>query len=86
MKLDIFQEQFIEIVGLIKQARYNAIKNVNKELIDLYWKVGRHVSKKISNSEWGKGVIQNLSDYIKKELPTAKGFSVRNIWRMKFFY
>ncbi|MFH1223941.1 MAG: PDDEXK nuclease domain-containing protein [Pseudomonadota bacterium] len=86
MKLNITEKHFVEIVGLIKQARYNAVKNVNKELIDLYWRVGKYVSNKISSSEWGKSVIQNLADYIKEELPMATGFSVQNIWRMKSFY
>jgi len=86
MKIDRFEKQFVEIVGLIKQARYNAIKSVNKELIELYWRVGEYVSKKVSSSEWGHGIIQRLADYIKTSVPGAKGFSGQNIWRMKLFY
>jgi len=86
MEIENFDKQFVEIVGLIKQARYNAIKNVNKELMELYWKVGEYVSKKISSSEWGHGIIQRLADYIKTSVPGSKGFSGQNIWRMKLFY
>ena len=86
MKVESFEKQFVEIIGLIKQARYNAIKSVNKELIELYWRVGEHVSKKISTSEWGKGVIQKLAEYLSKNVPEARSFSTRNIWRMKQFY
>jgi hypothetical protein len=86
MKVESFEKQFVEIVGLIKQARYNSIKSVNKELVELYWRIGEHVSKKISNSEWGKGIIQKLANYINASVPDAKGFSGQNIWRMKQFY
>jgi predicted nuclease of restriction endonuclease-like (RecB) superfamily len=86
MEIESFEKQFVEIVGLIKQARYNAVKSVNKELIELYWKVGEYVSKKISSSEWGRRVIQKLADYLDKSIPGVKGFSGSNIWRMKQFY
>ena len=86
MEIESFEKQFVEIVGLIKQARYNAVKNINKELIDLYWRVGEYVSKKILSAEWGDKVVRNLSKYIEKNVLDIRGFSVKNIWRMKQFY
>jgi len=32
---------FSEIINLIKQSRLNAIRAVNAELINLYWKIGK---------------------------------------------
>jgi len=78
--------RFASIIQLIKQSRTNAIKAVNAELINLYWDIGEHISKKIEQSEWGDSVVKDLSEYIQKSEPQIKGFSDKNIWRMKQFY
>lgn len=78
--------QFNEIISLIKEARHNAIKNVNYELIDLYWTIGKYISQKILTSEWGEGVVSELASYIQKKNPSYKGYSDKNLWRMKQFY
>lgn len=64
----------------------NAIRAVNFELIDLYWKIGEQLSRKIERSEWGDSVVAELADYIKRTEPQIKGFSDKNLWRMKQFY
>ena len=78
--------RFTSIIQLIKQSRNNAIKAVNAELINLYWNIGGHISKKIEQSEWGDSVVKDLAEYIQKNEPEIKGFSDKNIWRMKQFY
>lgn len=83
MKLEI---QFTEIHQLINKAKAKAFKAVNTELINLYWEIGKYISNKIANQEWGKGVVKNLSDYLNRTEPDLKGFSSQNLWRMKQFY
>ena len=78
--------RFTDIIQLIKQSRTNAIKAVNAELIHLYWNVGEHISKKIEQSEWGDSVVTELANFIQTKEPEIKGFSDKNIWRMKKFY
>jgi hypothetical protein len=78
--------RFSDIIQLIKQSRYNAIKAVNAELINLYWNIGEYISKKISQSEWGDAVVTELANFIQTQEPETKGFSDKNIWRMKQFY
>lgn len=78
--------RFTDIIQLIKQSRTNAIKAVNAELINLYWNIGEHISKKIEQSEWGDSVVTELANYIQTQEPEIKGFSDKNIWRMKQFY
>ena len=78
--------RFTEIVYLIKDARQNAISAVNAALINLYWNIGEYVSNKIKQSEWGESVVKELAQYILKTEPDIKGFSDKNIWRMKQFY
>lgn len=78
--------QFSEVKQLIDQAKRQAYNVVNKELINLYWSVGKLISEKVNQSEWGESVIKNLADYLKKTEPDMKGFSTPNLWRMKQFY
>jgi predicted nuclease of restriction endonuclease-like (RecB) superfamily len=78
--------RFTYIIELIKQSRSNAIKAVNVELINLYWSIGEYISKKIEHSEWGDSVIKELAKFIQTLEPEIKGFSDKNIWRMKQFY
>jgi predicted nuclease of restriction endonuclease-like (RecB) superfamily len=78
--------RFTDIIQLIKQSRTYAIKAVNAELINLYWNIGEYISKKIEQSEWGDSVVTELASFIKTQEPEIKGFSDKNIWRMKQFY
>jgi predicted nuclease of restriction endonuclease-like (RecB) superfamily len=78
--------RFTDIIQLIKQSRTNAIKAVNVELINLYWNIGEYISKKIEQSEWGDSVVTELATFIQTHEPEIKGFSDKNIWRMKQFY
>ncbi|MDW8550006.1 DUF1016 N-terminal domain-containing protein [Epilithonimonas ginsengisoli] len=79
-------KRFTDIIELIKRSRNNAIKAVNSELIHLYWNIGEYISKKVELGEWGQSVVKELSQYIKTNEPDIKGFSDKNLWRMKQFY
>ena len=79
-------KRFSEIIQLIKQSRTNAIRAVNAELINLYWNIGEYISRKIAISEWGDSVVPELAKYILLHEPDLKGFSDKNIWRMRQFY
>lgn len=78
--------QFIEIVSMIKQSRYNAIKNVNSELVNLYWNIGEYISKKLETAEWGDAVVDGLAEHIQEKHPEFKGFTRRGLFRMRQFY
>jgi predicted nuclease of restriction endonuclease-like (RecB) superfamily len=78
--------RFADIIQLIKQSRTKAIKAVNAELINLYWNIGEYISRKIEQSEWGDSVVTELANFIRAHEPEIKGFSDKNIWRMKQFY
>lgn len=79
-------KRFFDIIQLIKQSRTNAIKIVNAELINLYWNTGEFISKKLEFAEWGDSVVAELAKYIQQNEPEIKGFSDKNLWRMKQFY
>lgn len=80
------EKHFTDIIQLIKQSKLNALRAVNSVLIDLYWNIGEYVSEKIDKSEWGESVVKELAKFIQSNEPEMKGFSDKNIWRMKQFY
>ena len=77
---------FQEIKDRIHKAQVKASLAVNKELIILYWDIGRRIVLQQQNEGWGTSVIERLAKDIRKTFPFIKGFSERNIWRMKAFY
>ena len=78
--------QFEDVVTLIQRTRSEVIRVANTALIDLYWQIGGYISQRIAAAEWGDGVIPQLADYIAKNYPEIRGFSDKNLWRMKQFY
>lgn len=82
----MLEREFNEIVSFIKQSRHNALKSVNTELIDLYWKIGAYISKQMETANWGKSVVNQLAEFLQQREPGLKGFSNKNLWRMKQFY
>lgn len=77
---------FDEVLELIVTSKVKVFKQINSELISLYWDIGEYISNKIKSDGWGKNTVKELSDYIFKKDPNIKGFSQSNIWRMKQFY
>ncbi len=77
---------FREVIGLIQSARARALQTVNTQLIDLYWRVGEYICRKVESAAWGKAVVQQLADYLERIDSELKGFSAPNLWRMKQFY
>jgi predicted nuclease of restriction endonuclease-like (RecB) superfamily len=81
-----YQSFVKEIKEKIREAQYNALKAVNRELINLNWYIGSSIVQKQVQYGWGKSVVENLSDDLQKEFPGREGFSVQNLWRMRKFY
>ncbi|MDO8550006.1 MAG: DUF1016 N-terminal domain-containing protein, partial [Ignavibacteria bacterium] len=81
-----YKNFFIEIKERIRQAQYDALKTVNKQLIGLYWDIGKMIVEKQEAPGWGKSIVENLSSDLQKEFPGIKGFSARNVWYMRNFY
>ncbi|MEP7126719.1 MAG: DUF1016 N-terminal domain-containing protein, partial [Byssovorax sp.] len=77
---------FAEVVGMLHAARGRALAAVNTELVDLYWRVGEHISRRIGTDGWGKGTVSALAEYIQKRHPGTQGFSPQNLWRMRQFF
>ena len=74
---------FSQIVQLIQSSRQQAFETVNAVLIDLYWRVGEIVSRKLESTEWGMGVVPQLANYISRRHPGVRGFTKSNLFRMR---
>ena len=83
-------EDYNSLLGQIKErvrsAQYEALKVVNKELINLYWDIGRMFMSRQEGASWGKSIVKNLARDLQAEFPGVSGFSMTNLWRMKLFY
>ena len=77
---------FAEIAQIIEEARTNAYRKVNEELILMYQKVGQFLSEKAKEATYGDRYIDSLSEYIQQQFPGIKGFNRRGLYRMKQFY
>jgi len=82
----IRQDDFNEISQLISAARQRALQTVNTVLIELYWQVGQTISRKIAQAEWGDGVVAQLAEHLARTQPGLRGFTSRNLFRMRQFY
>jgi DUF1016 N-terminal domain len=79
-------EGFDAIVRLIDAARQRAFQAVNTALIELYWQIGEHISRKIAAADWGDGVVDRLAAHIARTHLGLRGFTRRNLFRMRQFY
>ena len=74
----------IDLKKEILNSRNNALKSVNKELINLYWNIWKLILEKQENSKWWDDIIWTLIRDLEVEF--WKGFSKRNLFRMLNFY
>ena len=70
----------------IQKSRIRAYRTVNKELIQLYWNIGKEISERQESEGWGKSVVKRLSHDLRTEFPGTSGFSSQNLWYMRQFY
>ncbi len=75
-----------ELKTRIHTAQYAALRAVNKELIALYWDIGKLIEERQAAEGWGKAVVERLSADLSAEFGEKSGFSGRNLWYMRMFY
>ncbi|MDR0768996.1 MAG: PDDEXK nuclease domain-containing protein [Dysgonamonadaceae bacterium] len=79
-------QEFQQVHGIINLHRSCALQTVNNENLLSAWKVGGYVSARLKNSAWGSKTVMQLSEYLRAQDPTLKGFSRRNIYNMVSLY
>ncbi len=86
----MISKDYKETLELIKQeiqtARFQVVKTITKEHIELYWKIGKIILEKQKEEGWGKSVVEKISNDLQMDFPESSGYSTRNLWDMRRFY
>ncbi|PKP45518.1 MAG: hypothetical protein CVT95_08590, partial [Bacteroidetes bacterium HGW-Bacteroidetes-12] len=86
VKIDKYISTVKQIKSEILSSRYKIASVANKELLYLYFKIGKIISTKVENEKWGNNTIEKLSIDLQNELNGLRGFSSTNLKRMQVFY
>ncbi|MBL4774913.1 MAG: DUF1016 family protein [Mariprofundus sp.] len=70
----------------VQSSQIKASISVNRELLNLYWLIGSNIVEKQKKATWGSGFIKQVSHDLQQEFPDMKGFSARNLERMRKWY
>ena len=81
-----YQQWIVSLKKRYRQSQLKAAAKVNEELISFYWSLGRDIAMMKPEEKWGQGFYDTLSRDLRQSLPDAKGFSVRNLQRMRQFF
>jgi len=82
----IATQEFQHIHEIISFRRSRALQTVNHENLLSAWEVGAFVSERLKNSAWGSKTVMQLSEYLRTQDPTLRGYSRRTIYKMVAFY
>ncbi len=89
-QFSVATEEYIEmLLGIkkrVKDAQIKAVLSANKELVRLYWDVGKTILERQNEYGWGAKIIDQIAKDLKSAFPGISGFSRTNIFRMRAFY
>jgi predicted nuclease of restriction endonuclease-like (RecB) superfamily len=80
-----YQDYLAQLKERIRSAQVKAALAVNRELVLLYWEIGRDILQRQAQQGWGTKVIDQLAKDLKQEFPEMSGFSARNLKYMRAF-
>ena len=83
---DGYGELLEDLKTRVRSAQIKAVVAANRELIQLYWDIGRLIVARQEQEGWGTSVIDRLANDLQKAFPGLKGFSPTNVSRMRAFY
>lgn len=81
-----YGELLDELKKRVRASQIKAAIAANRELIQLYWDIGRMIVERQQREGWGQGVIERLTKDVQRAFPGLRGFSRTNIFRMRAFY
>jgi predicted nuclease of restriction endonuclease-like (RecB) superfamily len=86
----ILPEDYVSLLTEVKErvraAQYEALRTVNKQLVSLYFDIGRLIAERQSGNSYGRSVVRQLSIDLRTEFPAVSGFSERNLWYAREFF
>ncbi len=81
-----YKSFFEDVVNAINSERFNAFKAINKHHIALNFAIGELIVKNQELHGWGKSVVEQLANDLKRIMNGSTGYSPHNLWRMRQFY
>jgi len=81
-----YAELLEDLKGRVRAAQLKAAVAVNREMIQLYWDIGRLIVDRQDREGWGGGVVERLAHDLQAAFPGIKGFSPLNVTRMRMFH
>jgi predicted nuclease of restriction endonuclease-like (RecB) superfamily len=82
---DNYDDFFRSLKERIRSTQVKAALAVNRELVLLYWQIGREILERQQQEGWGTKVVERLAQDLKMEFPEITGFSPRNLKYMRAF-
>jgi predicted nuclease of restriction endonuclease-like (RecB) superfamily len=70
----------------VHSGQLSAWRAVNKELINLYWDLGKLIVERQQEHGWGNSVVEMLAKDLQAAFPRMRGLSASNLWRARAFY
>jgi predicted nuclease of restriction endonuclease-like (RecB) superfamily len=83
---DGYADFLADVKNQIQTAQVKAALSVSRELVRLYWQIGRDIVTRQQEQGWGQAVIARLAADLQKAFPGIQGFSSRNLERMRAFF
>jgi len=80
---DDYRRWLAELKQRVERTRLRAVTSVNRELVTLYWQIGREILDRQQRQGWGAGVVDRLARDLKAAFPDMRGFSPRNLKYMR---
>lgn len=72
-----------DLKSRVERARQRAALSVNRELMSLYWQIGREILERQQRQGWGAKVVDQLAADLRSAFPDMRGFSPRNLKYMR---
>ena len=79
-------QEFEQVHSIISLRRSRALQTVNNENLLTAWEVGAYVSTRLKNSVWGSKTVMQLSEFLRAQDPTLRGFGRSSIYNMVLLY
>jgi len=83
---DDYASLLAEVKERVRSAQYSALRAVNKELVALYWDIGRLIVSRQADAAHGAAIAEQLATDLRLEFPGVSGYSRRNVFYMREFY
>lgn len=81
-----YNQWLTELKDKIRTRQLNAALKVNSEMIGLYWDLGKAITEKVANSNWGDKIISQLAKDLKSDFKANNGLSISNLFYICKFY